>query len=187
VEEKLTLNQPVILDVAKHNRAAFICGVSELDVFIKEKAKKEAEQNLNKTFVLTSKERPAEIIGYYTLSPKHIKTADLPIELTGRLPRYNNIGVTLLGRFAIADKYQSATRKDLRLGTLLLNDAKFRAWRASQEIGSFALIVDVLVGEKGDPTAFYLRYDFIQFPNKPNQLYLPMKTIEKSLRTSGLI
>jgi hypothetical protein len=40
VQEKLTLNQPVILDVAKHNRAAFICGVSEFDVFIKENARK---------------------------------------------------------------------------------------------------------------------------------------------------
>jgi len=139
VEETLTVVQPVLLDVAKHNRAEFTCGVSGLDVFIKEKARKEAEQNLNRTFVLTAKDRPAQIIGYYTLSPKHIKTADLPAELTRKLPWYSNIGVTLLGRFAVAEKYQSNKRKDLKLGQLLLNDAKLRAWKASKEIGSFQI------------------------------------------------
>lgn len=187
MQERLTLIKPELLDTTKHNRAAFSCGVSELDIFIREKARREAEQSLNKTFVLTSKEFPTEIIGYYTLSPKHIKTADLPAALTRKLARYSDIGVTLLGRFAIAEKYQRDRRKDLRLGELLLNDAKLRAWRASQDVGSYALIVDVLIGEKGDPTRFYLRYDFLQMPDKPTQLYLPMKTIEKTLRDSRLI
>jgi hypothetical protein len=156
--------------------------VSELDLFFQERARKESELSLSKTFVLTADEVPDEILGYYTISPKHINTTDLPPELTKRLPKYNELGVTLLGRFAIAEEFQ---RAGFGLGTFLLNDVKYRVCNLGT--GSFGIVVDVLVGEKGDPTAFYLSYDFIPFPDNPRKLFLPMKTIEQTLRKAGLI
>jgi hypothetical protein len=53
--------------------------------------------------------------------------------------------------------------------------------------GSFAIVVDVLTGEKGDPTGFYMNYDFMPFADNPKKLFLPMKTVEQTLRQAGLI
>lgn len=187
MQKPIQLLLPMPLDAKLHDREAFSCGVSELDTFLKTRARKEAEQNLNKTFVLTRAEKPQEIIGYYTLSTRHIPVNDMPAELSKRLPRYNHLGVTLLGRFAIAEKYQSTTAPKQSLGALLLTDVKLRTYKAAQSVASFGLLVDVLVGEKGDPTGFYLKYDFQRFPHNQSRLFLPMKTIEKTLRAANLI
>jgi hypothetical protein len=177
----LSLQPTALLDPDKHDRAAFSCGVSELDQFLAQRARKESDQNLSKTFVLTAKELPGRIIGYYTISPKHINTSDLPSELTRKLPRYNELGVTLLGRLAIDQDF--ATNKGL--GSHLLTDVKYKVW--GLQTGSFGIVVDVLIGETGDPTEFYLKHDFIQFSDTPNKLFLPMKTIQQTLKAGGLI
>ena len=39
---------------------------------------------------------------------------------------------------------------------------------------AFAVIVDAKHGAEG----FYLKYDFLPFPDEKNRLFLPMKTIE---------
>ena len=178
----LTLLPTELLDPLKHDREAFRSGVKELDLFLHQKARKEADHNLSKTFVLTASDPPRQILGYYTISPKHINTTDLPSELTRKLPRYNELGVTLLGRFAIAEAYQQG---DFGLGRHLLTDVKYRVWNLAT--GSFAIVVDVLMGEKGDPTGFYLKYDFMPFVDNQKKLFLPMKTVERTLRDANLI
>jgi hypothetical protein len=183
----LDLLLPAVLDTSVHNRESFSCGVKELDLFLQTKARKEGDHNLNKTFVLTLKVDPSVIVGYYTLSNKQILVGDLPQELTKKLPKYNSLGATLLGRFAIDAKYQHDYCPGLGFGKILLTDAKLRAWKASQSVGSFALIVDILVGEKGDPSEFYRKYGFLPFPSDTTKLFLPMATIEKTLRHASLI
>ncbi|MBS1991394.1 MAG: hypothetical protein JSS83_12810 [Cyanobacteria bacterium SZAS LIN-3] len=104
-----------------------------------------------------------------------------------KLPRYNYIGVTLLGRLAVAKEFSHAKSPGLRAGELLLSDAKLRSYIASKTVASYAVIVDILIGEKGDPTNFYKRYDFVEFPSNPRKLYLPMATVEKTVNKAGLI
>jgi len=62
-----------------------------------------------------------------------------------------------------------------------------RSWQASKTVASFGLVVDVLTGEKGDPTGFYVKYDFRPFPEDATKLILPMSAIEKSLKILRLI
>ncbi len=182
-----TLKPTELLDVNKHDREAFCSGVSVLDRYIKEQARKEAERNISQTFVLTCIEKPSKILGYYSLSSNRIQTDDLPKELSKKLPKYGGMGVTLLGRFAIDETYQSKQKTNLRLGEHLLTDSKLKSWQVSRVVASYALIIDVLIGEKGDPTDFYKKYDFVPFPDHANKLYLPMTKIEKTLQMSGLI
>jgi hypothetical protein len=49
-----------------------------------------------------------------------------------------------------------------------------RAWLGSQQVASWAVVVDAKLGAR----AFYLKYDFAP-PLKPDRLFLPMKTIER--------
>lgn len=172
------------INAERHDREAFFCGVDSLDRYLKQQARKEAEQNIAQTFVLTTCERTDRILAYYTLSANRIKIYDLAVEMRKKLPKYEDVGVTLLGRFAVCSEAQ---RSGLRLGEHLLTDAKLKSWQAARVVASFGMIVNVLVSEKGDPTGFYLKYDFKSFPDNPKKLYLPMISIQKTLAACGLI
>lgn len=65
-------------------------------------------------------------------------------------------------------------------GELILMDALKRAWQASRQVASFAMIVDVL-DVQPDPLPFYLRYDFVALPNEPRRLFLPFQNCDPLL------
>jgi predicted GNAT family N-acyltransferase len=60
-------------------------------------------------------------------------------------------------------------------GEFLLMHALERTWLGSQQVASWAVVVDAKLGAR----AFYLKYGFVPLPLKPDRLFLPMKTIER--------
>jgi predicted N-acetyltransferase YhbS len=182
LHRKVTLKQIEALDPKRHKREDFSCGVSALDHFLKTNARKEAP-DLSVTFALTCEEEPGEIIGYYSLNATNLQADDLPPELMKKLGCYGVVPATLLGRLAVAEKYQ---RSELRVGELLLTDAMLKAHIASKSVASFGLIVDVLKGAKGDPTGFYKRFGFIECIETRTKMFIPMKTITQILKAAGL-
>lgn len=127
------------------------------------------ERNLAAVFILTSNSK--SVAGFYTLSAHSIQAAALPEELAKKLPRFP-LPVTLLGRMAVSKSLQGQ-----RLGELLLMHALERAWLGSQQVASWAVVVDAKEGARD----FYLKHEFIPFPSQPDRLFLPMRTIEKLL------
>ena len=78
--------------------------------------------------------------------------------------------MTLLGRLATDQNYRA-----LGLGEHLLMDALHRSYNAAAQIASYAVVVDA----KDDrAVAFYKKYDFTQFQDQPNRLFLPMNKIK---------
>jgi predicted GNAT family N-acyltransferase len=69
----------------------------------------------------------------------------------------------------------SHTLQGQRLGEFLLMDALARAWRGSQQVASWAVVVDTKAGARD----FYLKHDFAPLPSQPDRLFLTMNTIEK--------
>jgi hypothetical protein len=55
-------------------------------------------------------------------------------------------------------------------------DALKRSWRGSLAVASLAVIVDA---KDEAARRFYLRYDFLGFPENVRRLFLPMQTVEK--------
>lgn len=153
----------------QHDRAAFSCGVPPLDAYIQQPARQDMERNLAAVFILTSNSK--SVAGFYTLSAHSIQAAALPEELAKKLPRFP-LPVTLLGRMAVSKSLQGQ-----RLGELLLMHALERAWLGSQQVASWAVVVDAKEGARD----FYLKHEFIPFPSQPDRLFLPMRTIEKLL------
>lgn len=156
------------LDTQKHDRAAFSCGIEPLDRYLKERANKEANQNVAKIFVLCEIETPL-IIGYYSLSAFRVETTRLPEKLTKRLPRYDALPAILLGRLAVDSRYRGQ-----RFGERLLVSALRHSKQISTQLGALAVVVDA----KDESAAnFYERYDFRRFQDKPLNLFLPIAEI----------
>ena len=157
------------LDKRKHDRAAFSCGQESLDRYLKEHATQEIKKRVAAVYVLTPDGKT--IAGYYTLSQYAIEAGELPPELVQQLqlPRYDKLPATLLGRLARGKQF-----KGRGLGELLLMGAMKRALEHSRNIASVAVVVDAI---DENAHAFYRRYGFIDIPNRPNRLFLPMKTV----------
>lgn len=157
----------------QHVRAAFSCGNKALDLYIKKQSGQDAKRQYAATFVLVEKGRKT-VLGYYTLSSFGIKLEELPDKIAQKLPRYPLVPATLLGRLAVDQNHQGKG-----LGELLLMDALHRSLTQADVIGSAAIVVEAIDKEASN---FYKNYHFLPFPDRPNRLFLPMKTIFKLLK-----
>lgn len=163
-------NLPVKIEpLAKiHDRAAFFCGYEELDRYIKERASQEARKQISAPFVLVEG-GDNRVIGYYSLSATCILLDDLPEKTAKKLPRYPDVPATLLGRLAVDSRYKGRGH-----GELLLMDALRRAFQATMDVASFAIVVDP---KDKKSRSFYEHYEFVAFPDQNLRMFLPMSTI----------
>ncbi len=153
-----------------HDRAGFFCGIPALDQYVRQQAGQDLKRKVASVSVLTADGKT--IAGFYTLSALSIDPQGLPIEVARKLPRLP-IPVTLLGRMAVSQLLQGRG-----LGEFLLLHALEKSFRASQQVASWAVVVDSKAGVR----SFYLKRDFLPLPIQPDRLYLAMKTIEEMFK-----
>lgn len=151
-----------------HERKSFDCGHEDLNRYLREQARQDAEKRVAAPFVLTQPGDP-KVLGFYTLSSSIIPVDELPTDLMKRLPRYGQLPVTLLGRLAVD---RSAGGQGV--GEFLLLDALRRSLEAVQQIASMAVIVDA---KNEQAESFYRHFDFQPFQKAPLRLFLPMAQI----------
>jgi GNAT superfamily N-acetyltransferase len=156
---------------SSHDRAAFSCGVPELDRYLRQQAGQDLKRRLAAVFVLTQDSKT--VAGFYTLSAHSILASELPPDQARTLPRFP-LPVTLIGRMGVAQSLQG-----LGLGEFLLLDALHRARLSTRQVASWAVVVDAKTGARD----FYLKHDFTPLPTQPSRLILPMQTIEKMLES----
>jgi GNAT superfamily N-acetyltransferase len=151
---------------AFHKKSVFNCGKALLDNYLHVQAKQDVKRKLAACFVLTDEHN--KVKGYFTLSSASISKGSLPEEMTKKLPAYEDLPVTLLGRLAVDSNY-----KGQGLGEFLLMDALRKCYDTSSSIGSMAVIVDPI-----DDSAvnFYRKFGFILLPDSGKML-LPMTII----------
>ena len=153
-----------------HNRNDFDCGKELLNNYLKNQAGQDIKRKLSACFVLIESETN-NIQGYYTLSNYSIPFSSFPEQIQKKLPKsYTSIPTTLLGRLAIDKKYQ---RKGI--GKILLIDALKRIYDNSNEVGSFAVVVDPI---DEDAERFYKKYDFIKLPDS-EKMFIAIKTLKE--------
>ena len=165
------VHPPVIEPLGKkHDRAAFSCGASELDTYLRERASQEARKKISACFVLVN-DGDNSVIGYYSLSAISILLDELPEKTVKKLPRYPDVPATLLGRLAVDVRHRGRG-----YGEVLLVDALRRAFQASTDVASFAVVVDP---KDDEARSFYEHFGFIAFPDHELRMFLPMQTIAK--------
>ncbi len=161
------------LDPAKHRRAEFDCGVTALNDYLKNRARKEMAAGASACFVIVPEDDTGCIAGFYTLSAAVIIRTDLPEELIKRLPRYPEMPATLLGRLARDVRF-----KRQGIGDRLMASVLHRAVAASGEVASWAIVTDPKDEAAGK---FYGGFGFQ--PLTEQRLFLTMKQAEEWLST----
>jgi predicted GNAT family N-acyltransferase len=153
----------------RHDRVQFDCGVSALNEYLAKYANQDVKRKAAAVFVMTQRDTPGHVLGFYTLCATSVELSSLPVDLTKKLPRYPEIPAILIGRLARDVRYPGT-------GALLLSDAITRCVRAANEIAASLIVVD----SKGETaTRFYQKFGFISLPKLPDRMFLPMQTAEQ--------
>lgn len=153
-----------------HDRKSFDCGNEDLNRYLREQARQDADKRVAAPFVFTQPGSPA-VLGFYTLSATIIPVDELPSDLMKRMPRYGQLPVTLLGSLAV-----DRSVGNQGVGEFLLVDALRRSLGAAQQIAAMAVIVDA---KDECAERFYRHFDFQPFQQAPLRLFLPMVHIAK--------
>lgn len=151
------------LDV-RCDRTMFNSGSEPLDRYLRDHVTQDIRRRVAACFVALADGQ--RIAGYYTLASASLMLADLPANISKKLPRYPTVPAVRMGRLAVDQAF-----KGQGLGGALLADALDRAVRS--EIAAYALMVDA---KDELAAAFYQHHGFIALPDSPLTLFLPLAT-----------
>lgn len=152
-----------------HDRAAFSCGVADMDAYLHDMAPRHEKREVSRVFVLAPTPHSPEVMGYYTLSNYAILAQDLPKSMARGLPTRLPLPATLLGQIAIDRRYQAQ-----RLGSKLLLHALREALRATYRLASLGVVVDA---RTPDLVEFYKKRGFVEMLDREQHLIVPITRI----------
>lgn len=166
------------LDPSKHDRAAFSCGVEQVDNFLRRTANKLARADNLRVYVLT--EPDGSIVGFYALNAHSIYYADLPEKFKRDRPGHGTIPAAFISMIGVNSRYQGRG-----YGGDLLVDCLRRIARAAETIGIRVVLLDVL--DCGSASAverriqLYASYGFASLPAQKIRMFLPLSDVEALL------
>lgn len=163
------------LDPSKHDRAAFSCGVEQVDNFFKRTANKLARAGNLRVHVLT--EPDGSIIGFYALNAHSVHYTDLPEKFRRDRPGHGIIPAAYISMIGVDSRYQGRG-----YGGDLLIDCLRRIASAAQTIGIRVVLLDVLdcgaVDRVERRTQLYAAYGFMPLSEHKLRMFLPLSDIE---------
>lgn len=156
------------------DRSQFTSGSAALDDWFRQRAGQDERRNVARVFVAIDSE--LGIVGFYSLSSFQLEMAELPAEMTRKLPRYDGVPAALIGRLA----------RDIRvrgkgIGEFLVTDALHRILSAARTLPVFAIVVDA---KDENAAAFYRRIGFRRFPLRPSRLFMLASLAAEALERS---
>ena len=158
-----------------HPRERFDSGVSEVNEWLKTKARQAQKKHLSVTRVLLNEEKA--IAGFYTLAIGQINLDSLPARFARGLPR-TMLPIVTLAWLGVDSKQQGKG-----LGRRLLASALGDCFQTGQQVPFVAVVLDCL-NERAK--RFYQRFDFQELPGHPMKLFLPWTLLEKMMETEGV-
>lgn len=162
------------LDPEKHDRAAFSCGVEQVDNYFRKTANKLTKAGNVRVWVMISPS--GDLIGFYALNAHSIDYAELPERFAKARPRHGSIKAAYFSMIGVDQKLSGKG-----FGGDLLVDALTKIPRAADDLGIAVVVLDVL--DCGDPefvakrVKLYLSYGFTPLPSRPLRLFLPLATV----------
>ncbi|MEX2164520.1 MAG: GNAT family N-acetyltransferase [Sulfuricaulis sp.] len=166
VGKSAAISAPAPLSEA-HRLDSFRCAEPELEIWLKQRARKNQLEGASRTFVVCAGD---EVIGYYALAAGAVLHKAAPGSIRRNMPE--PIPVAVLGRLAVHIEWGGQG-----IGAALLKDAVLRTARLSQEMGIRALLAHAI---DENAKRFYLHHGFVESPIEPLTVMLNIsKLVEK--------
>ena len=163
-------------DPERHDRAAFSCGIEQVDNYFLKTANKLAKADNVRLYVMVDAD--GTVIGFYALNAHAVHFADLPAKFARTRPSHGSIPAAYISMIGRDQKFRGGG-----YGGDLLVDALRRITVAADAIGVAVVMLDVL--DCGDPdriarrTALYESYGFQALESNPLRMFLPVSVVLK--------
>ncbi|MDA8109908.1 MAG: GNAT family N-acetyltransferase [Betaproteobacteria bacterium] len=148
--KKAAITAPAPL-AAAHRLEAFRCAEPELELWLKQRARRNQLEGASRTFVASAGD---EVVGYYCLAAGAVVREQASGNIRRNMP--DPIPVVVLGRLAVHAAWQGQG-----IGAGLLKDAVERTLRLAEEMGIRALLAHALHDKAKQ---FYLHHGFVESP-----------------------
>ncbi len=141
-----------------------------LDDYLPKSAWQHEQRGIARVYVLDHTSGLSGVLGFYTLSAKSVRNAEIQEAVTHALPSFD-IPVFYIGSFAVA----SAAER-LGYGRYLLADALYRCVHGAEAVGAHGVYLDSL-SERN--TTFYASLGFVAVgaSKTPQPMYLSMSML----------
>lgn len=160
-------------DAARHDRAAFTCGVERIDNFLKITASKFVKDDNGRIFVAAERDG-GRLAGFYAMGPHAIDATSLNDDMTKRLLNADRVPSFYLSMIAAHSELQNRG-----LGGFLLADALNRCMRIADQTGGRFVVLDAI---SEDAARLYARFGFEPLVSQPDRMVLGMAKIRASER-----
>jgi len=160
-------------DPNTQDRAAFSCGVAQIDNYLKLTAKKGSKADVVRIWVAIDAHN--HIAGFYGINMHAVAISDMPPEYAKKAMKHGLLPAAFIAMIGV-DK----TQQGKGIGSALVADALSRIARASEQIGTCVVMLDVF--DDGDTEAvtrrktYYEDFGFIPLPSQPLRLFMPIAT-----------
>ena len=161
-------------DPERHDRAAFSCGVEQVDNYFQKTANKLAKADNVRLYVMVD---PAgTVIGFYALNAHAVHFTDLPAKFARTRPSHGNIPAAYISMIGRDQKFRGGG-----YGGDLLADALRRIDVAADAIGVAIVMLDVL--DCGNPDrvarrkALYESYGFQSLASNPLRMFMAVSLV----------
>jgi len=160
-------------DAKVHDRAAFSCGVPQIDNYLKLTAKKGSKADIVRIWVVVDAE--LRVVGFYGINMHSVSVTDMPNAYAKKAMRHGLLPAAFIAMIGVDEGHQGNG-----LGSALLADALSRIARVSYEIGICVILLDVFDDGAADAVArwksYYEDFGFIPLPDQPLRLFMPVDT-----------
>ncbi|AMY68924.1 hypothetical protein [Frigidibacter mobilis] len=163
-------------DPEKHDRAAFSCGVEQVDNYFQKTANKLAKADNVRLYVMV--DPVGAVIGFYALNAHAVHFADLPTKFARTRPSHGSIPAAYISMIGRDQRFRGGG-----YGGDLLVDALRRIAVAADAIGVAVVMLDAL--DCGDPDrvarrkALYESYGFQTLASNPLRMFLPVSVVRR--------
>ncbi|TDE34913.1 GNAT family N-acetyltransferase [Antarcticimicrobium sediminis] len=165
-----------LFDPSRHDRAAFSCGVEQVDNYFQKTANKLAKADNVRLYVMVTAD--GALIGFYALNAHAVDYGDLPTKYARTRPAHGNIPAAYISMIGRDQKFRGGG-----YGGDLLVDALRRIAAAADAIGVAVVMLDVL--DCGDPDrvarrkALYESYGFQSLPTMPLRMFMSVSVVRR--------
>lgn len=153
-----------------HDRSGFDCGDEAINAYLQSGLDRDVGRFGCVAYMATLGDR--SVVGFYTLSNSVVQKRQVSRSTRDRLPGYESIPATLLGRMGVD---RSVAHQGY--GTDLVVDALYRALTAARSTsGSSLMVVDA---KNDELIGFYSRIGFTSLLDEPRRLVYLIRKIEQ--------
>ncbi|MEJ8474611.1 GNAT family N-acetyltransferase [Roseibium algae] len=165
-------------DPEVHDRAAFSCGLDQVDNYFKRTSNKlQKAGNVRVSVLLDATET---LLGFYAVNAHSVDYTDLPKKYARSRPSHGSIPAAYISMIGVDHRYQGNGLE----GVILIEALKKLA-RASETLGIAVVLLDVLDCGNEEATnrrlALYTGYGFTPLQGSPLRLFMPIQDAQALL------